>query len=106
MRLSTVCPAPAGTAIFRDNRCAPHAFKSSNILSIRIERFQRFKTHSQRVHTRRDMFAVRCWHSGTPNVSREVRSLPNVEYFAPDRAAHARRWGTTSPLIPPLRTAH
>jgi hypothetical protein len=44
MKLSTVCPAPAGSAIFRD---------------------------------------VRCWHGGTPNLSREVRALPNVEYFAP-----------------------
>jgi hypothetical protein len=25
----------------------------------------------------------RCWHSGTPNLSREVRSMPNIEYFAP-----------------------
>lgn len=44
MRLSTVCPVPAGTAIFRD---------------------------------------VRCWHGGTPNLSRQVRAMPNVEYFAP-----------------------
>jgi hypothetical protein len=44
MRLSTVCPLPAGSAIFRD---------------------------------------ARCWHGGTPNVSREVRAMPNVEYFAP-----------------------
>lgn len=44
MKHSTVCPAPAGTAIVRDNRA---------------------------------------WHSGTPNVSTEVRSLPNIEYFAP-----------------------
>ena len=27
------------------------------------------------------------------NLSREVRSLPNIEYFAPNRADHARRWG-------------
>ncbi|MEM9651729.1 MAG: phytanoyl-CoA dioxygenase family protein [Actinomycetota bacterium] len=44
MKHSTVCPAPAGTAIIRDNRA---------------------------------------WHSGTPNVSNEVRCLPNIEYFAP-----------------------
>jgi hypothetical protein len=25
----------------------------------------------------------RTWHGGTPNLSREVRSLPNIEYFAP-----------------------
>ena len=44
MKLSTVCPAPAGTAIFRD---------------------------------------IRAWHGGTPNLSRDVRAMPNVEYFAP-----------------------
>ena len=44
MKLSTVCPAPAGSAIFRD---------------------------------------VRCWHGGTPNLSREVRAAPNIEYFSP-----------------------
>ncbi len=44
MKHSTLCPVPAGSAIFRDNRC---------------------------------------WHSGTPNLSREVRSMPNIEYFAP-----------------------
>lgn len=44
MKLSTVCPAPAGTAIFRDNRA---------------------------------------WHSGTPNLSNDIRSMPNIEYFAP-----------------------
>lgn len=44
MRLSTVCPLPAGSAIVRD---------------------------------------ARCWHGGTPNLSREVRAMPNVEYFAP-----------------------
>jgi ectoine hydroxylase-related dioxygenase (phytanoyl-CoA dioxygenase family) len=26
---------------------------------------------------------VRCWHGGTPNLSRDVRPMPNVEYFAP-----------------------
>jgi hypothetical protein len=44
MKLSTVCPAPAGAAIFRDNRA---------------------------------------WHGGTPNLSREARPMPNIEYFAP-----------------------
>ncbi len=44
MKLSTVCPAPAGTAIFRD---------------------------------------IRAWHGGTPNLSRDVRAMPNVEYYAP-----------------------
>ncbi len=44
MRLSTVCPLPAGSAIIRD---------------------------------------ARCWHGGTPNLSREVRAMPNVEYMAP-----------------------
>ena len=44
MKMSTLCPAPAGAAIFRD---------------------------------------IRAWHGGTPNLSRDVRALPNVEYFAP-----------------------
>ncbi|MGI9613235.1 MAG: phytanoyl-CoA dioxygenase family protein [Acidimicrobiales bacterium] len=44
MRLSTVCPLPAGSAIIRD---------------------------------------ARCWHGGTPNLSREVRAIPNVEFMAP-----------------------
>lgn len=44
MRFSTICPLPAGSAIFRD---------------------------------------ARCWHGGTPNLSRDVRAMPNVEYFAP-----------------------
>ena len=44
MRLSTICPAPAGAVLIRD---------------------------------------VRAWHGGTPNVSDHVRSLPNVEFFAP-----------------------
>jgi hypothetical protein len=44
MKLSTVCPAPAGTAIFRD---------------------------------------IRAWHGGTPNLSKDVRAMPNVEYYAP-----------------------
>ena len=44
MKWSTLCPVPAGSAIFRDNRC---------------------------------------WHGGTPNLSDDVRALPNIEYFAP-----------------------
>ncbi len=44
MRLSAVCPAPAGSVQIRD---------------------------------------VRAWHGGTPNVSDEVRSIPNVEFNAP-----------------------
>ncbi|PWQ93189.1 phytanoyl-CoA dioxygenase family protein [Leucothrix arctica] len=44
MKLSTLCPVPAGTAIIRD---------------------------------------IRAWHGGTPNLSREVRAMPNVEYYAP-----------------------
>lgn len=44
MKLSTVCPAPAGSVQIRD---------------------------------------VRAWHGGTPNVSDEIRAIPNVEYYAP-----------------------
>ena len=44
MKLSTVCPAPAGSVLIRD---------------------------------------VRAWHGGTPNVSDEVRAIPNVEFYAP-----------------------
>jgi ectoine hydroxylase-related dioxygenase (phytanoyl-CoA dioxygenase family) len=44
MKLSTVCPAPAGSVLIRDPRA---------------------------------------WHGGTPNLSDEVRSIPNIEYFAP-----------------------
>lgn len=44
MKLSTVCPAPAGSVQIRD---------------------------------------VRAWHGGTPNVSDQVRSIPNVEFNAP-----------------------
>ncbi len=65
MRLSTVCPLPAGSAIFRD---------------------------------------VRCWHGGTPNLSNDVRAMPNVEYFAPwfrseaiMRSMTFERWQTLSP---------
>lgn len=44
MRLSTVCPAPAGAVQIRD---------------------------------------VRAWHGGTPNVSDEMRAIPNIEFYAP-----------------------
>lgn len=44
MRLSTVCPAPAGSIMVRD---------------------------------------VRAWHGGTPNLSDEIRSIPNLEFYAP-----------------------
>ena len=44
MRLSTVCPAPAGSVQLRD---------------------------------------VRAWHGGTPNVSDDVRMIPNIEFYAP-----------------------
>ena len=65
MKLSTVCPAPAGTAIFRD---------------------------------------IRAWHGGTPNLSRDVRAMPNVEYYAPwfrsegiMRCMPYAQWETLSP---------
>ena len=65
MRLSTVCPLPAGSAIIRD---------------------------------------ARCWHGGTPNLSRDVRAMPNVEYFAPwfrsealIRSMSFERWQSLSP---------
>ena len=65
MKLSTVCPAPAGTAIFRD---------------------------------------IRAWHGGTPNLSNDVRAMPNVEYFAPwfrseaiMRAMPYEQWEKLSP---------
>ncbi len=44
MKLSTLCPAPAGSVVLRD---------------------------------------VRCWHGGTPNLSNEVRAIPNAEFYAP-----------------------
>lgn len=44
MKLSAVCPAPAGSVLIRD---------------------------------------VRAWHGGTPNLSDEVRAIPNAEYYAP-----------------------
>lgn len=65
MRLSTVCPLPAGSAIIRD---------------------------------------ARCWHGGTPNLSRQVRAMPNVEFMAPwfrsealIRSMPFERWETLSP---------
>ena len=44
MKHSTVCPAPAGSALIRDPRT---------------------------------------WHGGTPNLSNELRAIPNIEYYAP-----------------------
>jgi ectoine hydroxylase-related dioxygenase (phytanoyl-CoA dioxygenase family) len=44
MKLSAVCPAPAGSVMIRD---------------------------------------VRAWHGGTPNLSDEVRAMPNAEFYAP-----------------------
>lgn len=44
MKLSTLCPAPAGSVVIRD---------------------------------------IRAWHGGTPNVSDHVRSIPNIEFWAP-----------------------
>ena len=44
MKLSTMCPAPAGSVLIRD---------------------------------------IRAWHGGTPNVSDEVRAIPNAEFYAP-----------------------
>lgn len=44
MKLSAVCPAPAGSVLIRDPRA---------------------------------------WHGGTPNLSDEVRAIPNAEYYAP-----------------------
>ena len=65
MKLSTVCPAPAGCAILRD---------------------------------------IRAWHGGTPNLSNEVRAMPNIEYFAPwfrsegiMRCMPYERWRELSP---------
>lgn len=65
MKLSTVCPAPAGCAVLRD---------------------------------------IRAWHGGTPNISKEVRAMPNIEYFAPwfrsegiMRCMPYERWRELSP---------
>lgn len=44
MKLSTVCPAPAGSVLIRDTRA---------------------------------------WHGGTPNLSNQVRAMPNAEFHAP-----------------------
>lgn len=47
---------------------------------------------------------ARCWHGGTPNLSREVRAMPNVEYFAPwfrseavQRSMSYETWRTLTP---------
>ena len=46
----------------------------------------------------------RAWHGATPNLSREVRALPNVEYAAPWRSCHGFKktmpheiWETLTP---------
>ena len=46
----------------------------------------------------------RAWHGGTPNLSRQVRAMPNLEYFAPwfrseyiIRSLPYDRWKTLSP---------
>ena len=68
MRLSTVCPLPAGSAIIRD---------------------------------------ARTWHGGTPNLSNEVRPMPNVEYMAPwfrsDAIVRALAYDTWKTLSPHAR---
>ena len=56
MRLSTVCPAPAGAVQIRD---------------------------------------VRAWHGGTPNLSDDLRAIPNLEFYAP--------W-FREPMIPGITT--
>ena len=38
---------------------------------------------------------VRAWHGATPNLSREVRALPSIEYSAPSR--HGRHFERTMP---------
>ena len=38
---------------------------------------------------------VRAWHGATPNLSREVRALPSIEYSAPSR--HGRHFQKTMP---------
>ncbi len=65
MRLSTVCPLAAGSAIIRD---------------------------------------ARCWHGGTPNLSRDLRAMPGIEYMAPwfrsealIRSMSYETWLTLSP---------
>jgi hypothetical protein len=47
---------------------------------------------------------ARCWHGGTPNLSQEVRAMPNVEYFAPwfrseaaQRSMSYEAWRTLTP---------
>jgi hypothetical protein len=47
---------------------------------------------------------ARCWHGGTPNLSHQVRAMPNVEYFAPwfrseaiQRSMSFERWQTLTP---------
>jgi len=47
---------------------------------------------------------ARCWHGGTPNLSREVRAMPNVEFMAPwfrsealVKSMSSEMWATLSP---------
>ena len=47
---------------------------------------------------------ARCWHGGTPNLSRQVRAMPNVEFMAPwfrsealVRSMPYERWQDLSP---------
>jgi len=47
---------------------------------------------------------ARCWHGGTPNLSREIRAMPNVEFMAPwfrsealVRSMPYEMWETLSP---------
>ena len=51
----------------------------------------------------------RAWHGATPNLSREVRALPNVEYAAPWRSSHGFKkvmphgiWETLTPHVQKL----
>ena len=47
---------------------------------------------------------ARCWHGGTPNLSNEVRAMPNVEYMAPwfrsESLIRAMRHDTWTALTP------
>jgi hypothetical protein len=59
---------------------------------------------------------IRAWHGATPNVSREIRAMPNVEYVAPWIDASAFKpsmpheiWAGLSPhaqrISAPIKTA-
>ena len=52
----------------------------------------------------RDLPRSQAWHGGTPNLSREVRATPNIEYFAPwfrseavIRSMPYEKWKSLSP---------